>query len=314
MIRIRRNRCRSWADPAAAKALSAEYADRLVEACKGHKGLILALTYRRDEYDDARDLYRRQREERHVRRFIERLAHFLGESLTGRWLCKMEFQRGGWVHWHLVIRDVEYIDQTALTEIWGHGYVWVQRMKPGRLRYICKYIAKGDALPAFILLEPIRSLKIIRVSPGFWPDDGEPAKPPASHTERTETVLAGCYVCIGQQLEAARESSVCQDLDTGRFHRVTRAVHEVVLEIVGAGGRVLGTERGWVVVEGVTGAAVEAGVARGAELASGPAGEARLHLIDTRNPPKRERWRWWDRVILEKIESRIERVAPVGRA
>src|SRR5690606_20307089 len=100
-------------------------------------------TYERREGETPEELFRRSSEERHVRKFIERLSRVMGQSLTGRWICKLEFQRGGWVHWHLIIVGCSSIPHRRLAKAWSHGHVWVQRCTKARVKYFAKYIAKG---------------------------------------------------------------------------------------------------------------------------------------------------------------------------
>lgn len=137
-------------------------------------GRHITLTYARDQWDDAEQLYDAAGDagERHVRRFIARLEQYLGYSLKGRWFRKMEFQSGGWLHWHLLL-DVQHdIRHDDLSRLWGHGHVFITRANRKALDYVCKYVAKDvDSLPVWLQARPVRSVRIIAVSPGFWANE-----------------------------------------------------------------------------------------------------------------------------------------------
>jgi hypothetical protein len=133
------------------------------------KALFLTLTYRQDDYDSARDLYRSQSEERHIRMFIRRLSHYLGDNLNGRWTRKMEFTKGGFVHFHLIIDSPRFIPHSDLEQIWGHGFVWINQCKWQHIKYFTKYIAKTEhSFPPFLYNQRSRSVKIVATSPNFW--------------------------------------------------------------------------------------------------------------------------------------------------
>ncbi|MBL4810727.1 MAG: hypothetical protein JKY43_11795 [Phycisphaerales bacterium] len=289
VIEIRPGRSKSWLDRSYSRVLSAQLADRLTQRCQGEKGLFFTLTYRRDDYDRASDLYRRSSDDRHVRRFIESLSRYLGESLTGRWLCKLEFQRGGWVHWHIVILGVDYIDHAACQNIWGRGYVWINRITKNRIRYLCKYVAKGDQLPAYLYSEPIRSVKIIRTSPGFWGNTnessggGDPLPP-----ELRPSKLSGCYVPIGMSIEQQENSTIVRTEDHDgeySYQREKLPCWEIVRRMLENGSQLLGTVDGWIRIR-----VSNMPRCRPARSRRSRAGGAVLHLTNNRKPPIGFRW------------------------
>jgi hypothetical protein len=299
MIEFRVRSSRSWLDAKYGKILAHDLAERLVARCAGQQVLKIELTYQREEYSDPADLYYRAGEHRHVRRFIESLRRYLKTDLTGRWLCKMEFQQGGWVHWHLLLLGVSYIDHTDLMNLWGHGYVWVRRADEAELRYVCKYIAKDGEFPAFLYLRPIRSVKIIRVSPGFW---GESTSKPKREDDDDEPapIKLPAYVTIGEMIERGAEAIVCRD-DDGRYVQVDGDPWDLFGKLRRMGGRVVGSEKGWLQLRGVDlndvrrlrsceGGGLRTAWAGGARArgrapAQGGRKAAALHLIDSGNPP-----------------------------
>ncbi|MDP6771105.1 MAG: hypothetical protein QF704_10450, partial [Anaerolineales bacterium] len=130
--------------------------------------LFITLTYDRSNFESASHLYREQSEKRHVRLFIRRLSAYLGQSLNGKWVRKMEFQNGGWVHFHLIIDSPRRIPQKDLQSIWGFGHTWINSAKYEHIRYFCKYIAKQDSIPPYLYNERSRSIKLVACSPKFW--------------------------------------------------------------------------------------------------------------------------------------------------
>jgi hypothetical protein len=170
VIALRIKRSGSWLDPDCSWLLGWKLGRRLWSRVQGHTGVFLTLTYRRDEFENSLDLYRTQSERQDVALFMRRLGRRLGVSFNGKWICKLEFQKGGWVHWHLIVLGVPRIEHDVLSEAWGHGFVWIKKLTKRRVLYTCKYIAKGGAhnLPAWIYAERPKSVKVIRTSRGFW--------------------------------------------------------------------------------------------------------------------------------------------------
>lgn len=172
MNEFRQSSPASWLHPEGQRAVSARLRERLLKRCRGHDGRVITLTYRRDEYPNPLELYRRAAERQDVPMFLRRLKKEVG-SLSGRWICKLEFQKGGWVHWHLIILDLGFVDHGKLTRLWRHGHVWVDRLTPRNISYCCKYLSKDGGLPAWLYAERPRAVKIVRTSPGFWGDTPE---------------------------------------------------------------------------------------------------------------------------------------------
>jgi len=303
MIEIKQRGTGSWLDPRSSKALAAKLSTRLADRCTGEKGVVITLTYNREEYESSRALYHAARDEQHVPLFLRKIGRRLSETLTGRWFCKMEFQRGGWVHWHIILLGVSRIDHAVLKEAWGRGHVWITRLNPKALTYLSKYVAKPGGVPPWIYAERARSVEIIRTSPGFWckeqggedevypfivpdedledpypyghlhPDEPEPPEP-ARYT-------ADIYEPIGSKIERQRERCVARD-HLGRSARgdVDLGVLLVVLMEMGCG--TIGRRKGWLVVDAdlSTLARAEAVAARRREAADASA----LHSIKSSNP------------------------------
>lgn len=251
MIGIRERRFGSWLDRASAVCLGTKFGYRLWERCKGNPGVFVTLTYDRAPYEDALDLYRSQRERQHVAIFIRRLSKRLGVSLKGKWVRKMEFQEGGWVHWHLIILGERFIHNSVIEECWRHGHTKTKGLNKQRAFYLTKYVSKGNCdLPAFIWGEAPRSVKVISVSPGFW---GSPSKegtycPVYAKYGPWQPSRWPAYVPIGQQMERNPGVSVCRGAPGKTPHAIRSVPCEPVQMIsdvaAAAKGRCV-RDRGW---------------------------------------------------------------------
>lgn len=169
-VEFRRGCCRSWADPDWSKVMSARLGEKLWNRCRGEEGVLITLTYDRKEYASARDLWFKQQARQDVPLFLRRLGRALDRDLRGKWFAKVEFQEAEWVHFHLILLGVGFIDHKLLKQAWGMGHVWINGLTEKRVKYACKYVVKGGAIPPWLLGEA--SLRIIRVSNGFWDRDG----------------------------------------------------------------------------------------------------------------------------------------------
>lgn len=179
--------------------------------------------------------------------------------MRGRWLCKMEFQRGGWVHWHLVVIGFDRIDQALLEKCWRHGFVWVRRAGEAELRYVCKYVGKAGSFPAFVYQRPIRSVKIIRTSPGFWSVDGaaeradsvseDGGRAVAYDAEPVEPRLP-IFKSYGQMIQEGEERTVCRErsayeLGRDRYTMLKLPIWEVLRVLKTLGVRLQEASPGW---------------------------------------------------------------------
>ncbi|MCC6951431.1 MAG: hypothetical protein IT433_08285 [Phycisphaerales bacterium] len=239
--------------------------------------------------------------------FLRKVARFLKTDLSGRWFCKMEFQRGGWVHWHLIVLDVEHIPHAAVTRCWGHGHVWLRRLTQRAVKYTTKYVTKEDGFPMWLLSERPRSVKFIRVSPGFWGDLGENESeqphdddgsvesgdtPSPDDTTHVVDLSAACYVPIGERVSQHEHRILAKD-DRGRFCQVDAEMGALLAELLMMSRGVVGRRQGWLVVDATLD---DLRHAAGRVAAASAAATAALHSNETRNPDGRVRpcaLPWW---------------------
>lgn len=164
----------SWLDPESAGLLGWKLGKRLAARIAGREGRFITLTYDRSRYVDAQDCFDQARARKHVSRFMRKLGVLLGVDLRGKWLCKLEFQREGWVHWHIVLVDVGKIPRDKFCQLyalWGRGSIDVKPLTEQNALYLMKYVAKDGEIPGWIYDYAARSIKVVRVSGGFWLDD-----------------------------------------------------------------------------------------------------------------------------------------------
>lgn len=82
----------------------------------------------------------------HLRRFLEagRLAGLWDRKAY--WCWKLEFQKNGWAHWHLIIDRTKKFTSDELSKIasiWSFGRVNVRRISNSKFGYQFKYAFKG---------------------------------------------------------------------------------------------------------------------------------------------------------------------------
>jgi hypothetical protein len=78
---------------------------------------------------------------------------------------KVEFHESGWVHYHAIFLTNRFVPKELLTELWGLGWVKVQRIKNTDFHYLLKYVTKPDELPAWVLKR--KRLRVFQTTKGF---------------------------------------------------------------------------------------------------------------------------------------------------
>lgn len=107
---------------------------RLINANNGNDTKFLTLTF-------AENLQDLDKANGHFNRFIKRLQYRFGKF---GWIVVPEFQCRGAVHYHLVTFGLGYVPNSVLREIWGHGFVRINRCDDvtNLGAYVCKYMTK----------------------------------------------------------------------------------------------------------------------------------------------------------------------------
>lgn len=300
MLEVKVRGSRSWLDQTQAPFLAQILKRRLSARMAGESALFVTLTYDRARYTGPRDLYRAQAEGQHVPRFLRRLNRALwrlanpnapanakpATLLKGKWVRKMEFQQGGWCHFHLILIWPRGIDRALIDRCWGHGFTDVRRFEAHHVGYMSKYFGKSDPCPAFLLHEKPRSVKIIAASPGFWHDTA-----PREYCEEIDpfTRLPG-YVPIGDRIERGRHTIIVRDTDTGEYQQVFCDLGSLLAVLLRDGIR-SGARDGWVTLP-VTFDRLMLAASIARREAAGPQGPAEVDLISNQNPCYGEGRRW----------------------
>jgi hypothetical protein len=79
----------------------------------------------------------------HMRRFLYACRTADLWKKTAKWCWKLEFQRSGWPHWHLLVEKRSKIDCEKIKELWGLGRTNVERVNERGFRYNFKYAFKA---------------------------------------------------------------------------------------------------------------------------------------------------------------------------
>lgn len=109
---------------------------------------------------------------------------------------KVEFHESGWVHYHSIFLTRRFVPKEMLSELWGLGWVTIQRITNTDFHYLLKYVTKPDELPEWV--KGRKRLRVFQTTKGFLkpnpepkgakkeinPDDAPPKRRRASYTMR----------------------------------------------------------------------------------------------------------------------------------
>lgn len=78
---------------------------------------------------------------------------------------KVEFHESGWVHYHAIFLTRRFLPKEVLAELWGRGWVTVQRITNEDFHYLLKYVTKPDDLPEWVRRR--KRLRVFQSTKGF---------------------------------------------------------------------------------------------------------------------------------------------------
>lgn len=78
---------------------------------------------------------------------------------------KVEFHESGWVHYHVIFLTRRFLPKELLAELWGLGWVKVQRITNKDFHYLLKYVTKPDELPEWV--KGRKRLRVFQTTAGF---------------------------------------------------------------------------------------------------------------------------------------------------
>lgn len=77
--------------------------------------------------------------------FFDRFKYYLKKQNMDelKYICCMEYQKRGAIHYHLIC-NCSYIPFTALSKLWGNGFVYIKKIKNDKaVAYALKYCVKN---------------------------------------------------------------------------------------------------------------------------------------------------------------------------
>jgi hypothetical protein len=145
---------------------------RLINANRGEDTKFLTLTYA----ENIQDLDRTNAD---FNLFIKRLRYHFGKF---GWLVVPEFQKRGAVHYHVVTFGLGYVPNATLRNIWGHGFVRINRCNDvtNLGAYVCKYMTKQP-----------REVDKLRGRKSWWSSRGLREPEEITDPKQIEASLAG---------------------------------------------------------------------------------------------------------------------------
>lgn len=114
---------------------------RIVDCNFDNKTKFLTLTFK----ENIQDINITNKEFKY---FIQRLNYYLFHTKiqTLKYIATWEKQKRGAIHYHVIFFDFPYIAKETLQQIWGHGFIKINRIdvdsKENRGRYLSKYFGK----------------------------------------------------------------------------------------------------------------------------------------------------------------------------
>jgi len=155
----------SWFHPVGIFKVLARFWDRLPDV-SGKLFLTFTLdpkNYADEEtaFEDSRDWLRKVFYQ--LRQGVEHEGKIY--VIDAPYCIKVEFHESGWVHYHAVFLTHRFLPKELLAELWGLGWVKVQRIKNADFHYLLKYVTKLDELPAWILKR--KRLRVFQTTKGF---------------------------------------------------------------------------------------------------------------------------------------------------
>jgi len=155
----------SWFHPVGIYKVLARFWDRLPDV-SGKLFLTLTLdpkNYADEEtgFDDSRNWLRKV-----FYRLRQGVEHD-GKAYTidAPYCVKVEFHESGWVHYHVIFLTRRFVPKELLADLWGRGWVEVQRIKNSDFHYLLKYVTKPDELPEWV--KKRKRLRVFQTSGGF---------------------------------------------------------------------------------------------------------------------------------------------------
>ena len=95
---------------------------------------------------------------------------------------KVEFHESGWVHFHAIFLTHRFLPKELLADLWGLGWVTVQRITNEDFHYLLKYVTKANDLPEWV--KKRKRLRVFQSTQGFLKPAATPPPEPKSDLDR----------------------------------------------------------------------------------------------------------------------------------
>lgn len=105
-----------------------------------------------------------------LRKVFFRLRHGVEHEgkryvIDAPYCVKVEFHESGWVHYHVILLTRRFLPKELLADLWGLGWVKVQRITNKDFHYLLKYVTKPDDLPEWV--KGRKRLRVFQTTTGF---------------------------------------------------------------------------------------------------------------------------------------------------
>lgn len=82
------------------------------------------------------------------KKFMKRLNYeiFKTKKMNLRYTVVPEFQKRGAIHYHIIIYNIPYTRQKVIQEIWGNGFIWINKIDDvdNVGAYVAEYLGDGE--------------------------------------------------------------------------------------------------------------------------------------------------------------------------
>lgn len=155
----------SWFHPVGIFKVLARFWDRLPDVSGK---LFLTFTLDPKNYANEETAFEDSRQ--WLRKIFFQLRHGVEHEgktyvIDAPYCIKVEFHESGWVHYHAIFLTRRFLPKELLAELWGLGWVKVQRISNGDFHYLLKYVTKPDDLPEWV--KKRKRLRVFQSTKGF---------------------------------------------------------------------------------------------------------------------------------------------------
>ncbi len=166
----------SWFHPVGIYKVLARLWDRLPDVSGK---LFLTFTLDPKNYANEETAFEDSRE--WLRKVFFQLRHGVEHEgktyvIDAPYCIKVEFHESGWVHYHAIFLTCRFVPKELLAELWGLGWVKVQRITNQDFHYLLKYVTKAADLPDWV--KQRKRLRVFQSTKGFLKPANQP-KPAA---------------------------------------------------------------------------------------------------------------------------------------